>query len=309
MPGKLRPLKRSPIIAAGSGVTCWLAQGTPVVGLDRDPLMTLLAEANSRAAGLAGQCSYVVAEAEAHPPVGTWHLDPDRRSEGRRSTRPEWHSPSEATVDVWLELAPRGALKLAPAAIISPEWETVGELEWISRARSCRQLVAWFGELAAAPGLRRATVLHHGQADSFLGDPQCNAPLAAVVGEYVADTDPAIRAARLTGALAAVLDCETLAPGETYLSSPVPLEHPLVSCFRVLDVLPMRVPNLAKHLRSLGIGELEIKTRGVAVSPEQLRKKLKLAGDREATLLITRQEKKEFAILAERVTGAELTPR
>ena len=28
------------------------------------------------------------------------------------------------------------------------DWQQQAELEWIARSRSCRQLVAWFGELA-----------------------------------------------------------------------------------------------------------------------------------------------------------------
>jgi hypothetical protein len=47
-----------------------------------------------------------------------------------------------------------------------------------------------------------------------------------------------------------------------------------------------------KRLRALlaarGVGRLTIKKRGSAVTPEQLRPQLKLRGDREATVFLTR---------------------
>jgi hypothetical protein len=59
---------------------------------------------------------------------------------------------------------------------------------------------------------------------------------------------------------------------------------------------------LAAYLSARGIGRIAIKKRGVAVDPESLRKKLKLRGDREATLVLTRIDKRETAIVAERLS-------
>jgi hypothetical protein len=49
------------------------------------------------------------------------------------------------------------------------------------------------------------------------------------------------------------------------------------------------------------VGRVEIKKRGVAVDPDKLRRTLKLRGDNEATLILTRIGKRETAIVAERV--------
>ncbi|QEG35656.1 class I SAM-dependent methyltransferase [Bythopirellula goksoeyrii] len=290
-----------------------LAERGSVVGVDRDPIMAILADANLRVWKLDKSASMKTATSEECPPtIGSrWHLDPDRRVDGRRSTHPEFHSPSESTIDSWLEASPHGAIKFAPAAVLSHNWQEQAELEWITRARSCRQLVAWFGELAESPGMRRATVIQNQglefQTASFVGDPLCEAPLAESISDYVFDTDPSIRASRLTGALAVELGCEALFPGEAYLTANHAGNSPLTSCFKVIDALPFRVPKLAKYLQSLGIGELEIKTRGVSTSPEELRKRLKLVGDRNTTLLVTRQRKKEIAILAERYEATGVT--
>lgn len=279
-----------------------LAERGTVTGWDRSPEMVILARANLRTCGLASRGEVRLGAAEEHPPEPelSWHLDPDRRTDGRRSTLIQWHSPNDETIDGWLSQSPNGAIKLAPAAELPVEWQTRAELEWISRGRQCRQLVAWFGELAESSGQRRATVVHNEEHQSFVGSPNQSPELAESVGRYVYDTDPAIRAAKLTGALADAVGCLVLAPGENYLTSETVVEHPLLSCFRVRDVLPLRMATIKKYLTGHGIGELEIKTRGVSTNPEMVRKGVNLTGSDSATLLLTRQGKREIAIVAER---------
>jgi hypothetical protein len=279
-----------------------LAERGSTTGWDRSPEMAVFAAANLRAWTRDSQGQIIVGSVEEHPPLADqqWHLDPDRRSDGRRSTQLEWHSPNQETIHAWLATAPNGAIKLAPAAELDSDWQAQAELEWISRNRQCRQLVAWFGALVQTPGQHRVTVVTANSQHSFVGNPTSLAELAETVGEYVFDTDPAIRAAKLTGALAQSLNSSTLASGESYLTSNEATEHPLLTCFRVNEVLPLRISAITKHFRSMSIGELEIKTRGVSTSPEELRKKLKLSGSASATLLLMRQGKREIAILAER---------
>ena len=63
---------------------------------------------------------------------------------------------------------------------------------------------------------------------------------------------------------------------------------PFARGYRVLEELPYREKPLRAALRERGIGRLTIKKRGVDVVPEQLRKRLALRGDEEATLVLTR---------------------
>ena len=278
----------------------------PVTGWDLAPVMAVFAEANLQAWQCQAESHVLVGAAEDHPPdTGqAWHLDPDRRTEGNRSTNPQWHRPDEETILDWLDNFPRGSVKLAPGAKLAPVWEDAAELEWVSRGRECRQLVAWGSGLGKSPGKRRATVvsehLDNARGGSFVGDPSELSTLAATVGEFIYDCDPAVRAAGLTGALAQELGCEALSHGASYLTSEQSVSHPLVTCFRVQEVWPFRVADLVKLLRTRSIGELEIKTRGVTHRPEELRKRLKLSGDQRATLLLTRQGNREIAILAQR---------
>lgn len=285
------------------------AERGPVVGWDRAPELVVLANANLRV--VHGNDRGKVCEgdvAEQTPGADDcWHLDPDRRVDGRRSTQVRWHSPGPEVIDRWRTTAPQGAVKLAPAAEVPEPWQQEAELEWVSRDRQCRQLLVWFGQLTTTPGQHRATTLQTSPdenapptAHGFAGAPGLAAPLDSQVREFVYDTDPAIRAADLTGALAEQLELGAIATGASYLTADRPIDHPLVSRFRVVDQLPLREKPLANHLRRLGIGCLEIKKRGVQRDPETLRRRLKLKGDASATLLLTRQGNREIALLAQR---------
>jgi len=286
-----------------------LAEQTSVVGWDRSPKILCLAQSNLSAVNCVGSVDVQVGNVENQAPQANevWHLDPDRRVDGRRSTQVQWHSPSPEVVDRWLKKSPQGILKLAPAASVPERWKREAELQWITRDRECRQLIVWFGELATTAGLHRATVLK-GSTDSatpmvpqsFQGDPSVAAPFAPDLQQYVYEADPAVRAAGLVGSLAVECECTSLASGSAYLTSERPVDHPQLACFEVIDSLPLRIGPLKKHLRSLGIGRLEIKKRGVKIDPEQLRKQLKLRGSGSATLLLGRLGLREIAILAKR---------
>ncbi len=287
------------------------AEQSPTSGWDNSPEVACLAIANLKVANLSSGSEVQIGNVEEQTPDPgeIWHLDPDRRVEGRRSSQIQWHSPGPEVVDRWLELAPQGILKLAPAAVVPKPWQCQAELEWISRDRECRQLVVWFGNLACSPGTQRATILKKSnEKDSsatphtFQGNPEVAAPCARDLLQYVYEFDPAIRAASLSGAFAVENELAALAPGSAYFTSDRAVDHPLLSCFEVIDHLPLRIGPLKNHLQSLGIGRLEIKKRGVKIDPEQLRKQLKLRGNNAATLLLGQIGPREVAILAKRHT-------
>ncbi len=281
----------------------------PAVGWDSAPEIATLANANLSVAGYGATSRVEVGRVESHQPSlnDVWHLDPDRRRDGQRSTQLQWHSPEPDVIDLWLASNPTGAIKLAPATTVPEDWAQRAECEWISRNRECRQQMVWFGDLAKSPGLRRATSIGSataiGTPHTFTGAHDIKAPLTDTVARYIYDTDPAVRAAGLTGAIAREFGLEAFNDGASYLTSESPADHGLLARLEVRDVLPLRLDVLTRHLRSLRIGDLEIKKRGVATSPERLRKQLKLQGDQRATLLLTRVGTSEIAVLADRDEG------
>ena len=67
----------------------------------------------------------------------------------------------------------------------------------------------------------------------------------------------------------------------------------------MLERLPYREKALRAALRERDIGRLTIKKRGVDVVPDQLRKRLALTGDDEATIVLTRARGHGVALLVE----------
>lgn len=283
-----------------------LASRGPVLGVDRDPVTALVAEANLRALGLPGEVRSVDVTAVDLRQFPAWHIDPDRRPQGRRTTQVELHEPDAATLDAMLAVQASAAVKLAPAATLPDAWHEA-EREWISRQRQCRQLVAWFGRLAQRPGRHRATLVFDSEPGSLPvthtveGVPSRALPVAPRLDRYVYDPDPAVLAAQLTAAVAKRHGLAAVAPDIPYLTGPQPVASPFLACFEVTEVLPLDRKRLKRLLEARGIGRLEIKKRGVPDEPEQLRRQLRLRGERAAVLLLAPLGGTVTAILAQRV--------
>jgi hypothetical protein len=279
-----------------------LARRGAVVGVERDPVSALLAKANLAANRLSGSVAIEDAAEVNVAACAAWHIDPDRRPSGRRTTRVELHEPGLDVLERLLSENEQAAIKLAPAATFPDAWAERAELEWISRRGSCRQLVAWFGALASHRGQRRASIVG-GDADdvhTLVGMANVEIPPRAI-GRYVMEPDVAVLAARLTGELAARYDLGTIARGIAYLTSDHPVVDPALALFEVTDVLPYNVKRIKALLRQRGIGRLEVKKRGVAHDPREVQKLLRVPGDQRATLIVTRMPDGVTAILARRV--------
>ena len=301
-----------------------LAADRPVIGVDRHWGRACFARANCKAhAAHAGRptpdVQTCVADAARLPLPGShWlHIDPDRRPGGRRTTRPQFASPTLEEVQSLVDRARGAAIKLAPAAIVPDAWLQQAELQWISRSGQCRQLVAWFGPLARHPGQRSVTILRDTVESAFHWTPRPDpvasasdgflAPIAPEVCRYVFDPDPAVVAARLIDPLAQQHRLERIDARAAYLTGEHRVSCPALTPFEVEAVLPLDRKRLRALLRERGIGRLEIKKRGVDPDPERLRRELKLRGDRAATLLLAPRATRTIAILARRCPAA--TPR
>ena len=284
-----------------------LAGRGPVTGVDLDEATLVLAEAN--AAGAKHCCRFVAGSVEdfSVSDFAAWHLDPDRRASGRRTTQIAAYAPGLETIDRLRREQPSGAVKLAPATEVPGEWRQEVELEWISRDRQCRQQVAWFGGLAKEPGACRATVLRAAAGgDSVVGAIAGDGTLRADVGSlgrYLFEPDAAVLAADLGGALAAKHGLVALHPAVPYLTGDEPIADGVMQCFEISDELPFDRKRLKALLRKREIGRLEIKVRGVDDSPEQIRRRLQLRGPEEAVLVVVRLDRSVRALVGRRVGG------
>jgi hypothetical protein len=287
-----------------------LASLFSATGVDRDGIAALMATANLSAAGVAETLCRVrvtdVREVDVSD-YAAWHIDPDRRPKGHRTTHVDLHEPGSDVIDALLARNANAAIKLAPAARMPETWREQGRLEWISRKGQCRQLVAWFGELASTPGARQATILADGAVvRTISSNEQCDAPIADRIGRFIFEPDAAVLAAKMGALLGAQHGLTQVAAQVDYWTGDQPIDDPALACFEVLEILPLRVKQLKGLVRQRQIGRLEIKKRGVEHDPEQLRRQLDPSGDNEATLLLTRIAGRATAILARRwVAGVE----
>ena len=288
-----------------------LAARGPAIGWDLSPIARLLAEKNLEAVDARGTVHDADVASLTPSANERWHVDPDRRTDGRRSTTLEHHSPGPEVIDRWRSSAPDGAVKLAPASDPPVAWQHEGELEWITSQRECRQLVVWFGQLAITPGQRRATVLISRQnsdavdslpfSSSFVGAPDDHCSTTDEPGRFLFDPAPSIIAAHLLGAIAQHHDLRSLGAGGAYLTGDSPLAESLLAEFEIQESMPLRTPAVAQWLAARHVGRVEVKKRGVTIDPEKFRRDLKLRGDNEATVILTRAGKRQLAIIAKRL--------
>jgi len=146
------------------------------------------------------------------------------------------------------------------------------------------ETVLWFGQLGES-GKRSAVILTEPIIE-FSGD-LIQAPVNEV-GKFIYDPNPALVRSHLLGAFAIENGLWGIAPAIAYLSSDNEISSPWLRGFEVQEILPLDAKRIAKRMTELGIGTLEIKKRGVDITPEQLRPKLKLKGTNAATLVLTR---------------------
>ena len=108
------------------------------------------------------------------------------------------------------------------------------------------------------------------------------------VGGYLYEPDGAVIRAGLVTAVAVGVGGGLVDEHIAYVTSDESFRTPFARGYRVLEELPYREKQLRAALRERGVGRLTIKKRGVDIVPEELRKRLALRGDEEATIVLTR---------------------
>jgi hypothetical protein len=270
---------------ARAGITC--------AGVDLDPVRVAVAEANLDVLGLGGALTVADATTVDTSPFDVAYADPARRStKGRSFDVDEWRPPwpfvqSLLTRDSCVKLMPGISHHLVPEGV---------EAEWVSDHREVKEAVLWSGRLATTR--RRATVIAAGGL-ATLTDEDDPGGGAGPVGDFLYEPDGAVIRAGLVTAVAAGVDGHLLDEHIAYVTSSKAFHTPLARGYRVVEEVPFREKPLKAALRERGIGRLTIKKRGVSVVPDELRKRLSLRGDEEATLVLTRVAGKGTALLVD----------
>ncbi|GAA2243432.1 class I SAM-dependent methyltransferase [Rarobacter faecitabidus] len=301
------------------------AAGLSVTAFEIDEATATLARHNARDYG----CVHVLhgdGLAADLSGIDAIFADPARRTEsGARINDPEQYGPPLS--DVWAlreraELRVLG-VKVGPG-IAHRDVPADARAEWLSVDGDVVEATLWWtpGGMPDLP--HRALIARSSQGDplaeltvgSLAGfpdedsrAPRLDVATAADLGEFLAEPDGAIIRAHLLGTLAEKAAGDSsmngrarlISPRIAYLTANEPLPHS--RNYRIVDVLPFHIKKLSGYLRTRGVGSVTIKKRGVEATPEQVRRQLRLSGDHEATLVLTRIAGQHRAIVVEPAEG------
>jgi hypothetical protein len=248
---------------------------------------------------------------------GVW-LDPARRTTSTSGTKriwdPEAFSPPLSFVESLAASGLAVGVKMGPG--MPHDSVPAGcEAQWVSVGGDVTEVTLWFNAVARA-GIRRAALLLGPQgaaeltsAEDFGGGPA--APVGPVEG-YLYEPDGAVIRAGLVADLALQLGGHLVDEHIAYICAPDLVDTPFARAYKVLEVMPYSVKGLKAWVKQNGIGVLDIKKRGMSVTPEELRKQLlpagkgsgKKAGKKTATLVLTRIGDERVAVSVEPVQPA-----
>ena len=107
-------------------------------------------------------------------------------------------------------------------------------------------------------------------------------------GAFLYDPDPAVVRSHLVAEFAAAIGGRLADPEIAYVYTDEPADTPFGRRLEITDVLPFSLKRLRTLLRERGVGRLEIRKRGSALEPDQLRRDLRLSGTEAASLVLTR---------------------
>ncbi|MBM2619230.1 methyltransferase domain-containing protein [Actinoplanes sp. LDG1-06] len=296
----------------GSDAIAAARQGISVYAVEADPATAELTAANVAALGLDDRVRVECADATTVrvEDFDAVFADPARRKAGRgRVFDPRAYSPPWDFIAGLADRVPRTVLKLAPGIdhdLLPPG----AEGEWVSVGGDLVEAAFWCGPLAEAP--RRATLLP-AAAKSATGAPVTPSPGApgagassganpeveltgsgtrsapvGGVGAYLYDPDPAVVRSHLVAEFAETVNGRLADPDIAYVYTDEAHVTPYGRRLEITDVLAFSLKRLRALLRERGVGRLEIRKRGSALEPEQLRRDLKLSGPNGASIVLTR---------------------
>ena len=276
----------------GGDLVAFARAGLTAAGVDRDPLRVAVAAANLDALGLGGAVQVAEATELDLSGFGLVFADPARRTDRGRVFDVDAYSPRGPS---WSRFSPGRRASRSPRASRTT-WSPSGvEAEWVSDEGDVKEAALWSAHLATAR--RRATVIRPAGLASLTDEDDPGDRSVRPVGRCLYEPDGAVVRAGLVTAVAAGVEGGLVDEHIAYVTSDQAYSTPFARSFEVLETLPYKEKPLRAALRERGIGRLTIKKRGVDVVPEELRKRLALKGEQEATLVLTRVAGKGTALL------------
>jgi hypothetical protein len=273
--------------------------------LDIDFLRVSLAAANLQSVGLSANVLLLQSDL-AYPlpfkPGSTaLFFDPGRRSNHRRVFSVQLYQPPLSIIQNWLPDFPALGVKISPGVDLSELANHEAEVEFISLHGELKEAVLWYGPLKTT--YRRATILpgpHHLTANS----PDQAPAIPIQIGNpksYLYEPDPAVIRSGLVTTLAEMLDASQFDPDIAYLTADSFTPSPFARAWWIEDWFPFQLKRLRTYLRQHQIGRVTVKKRGSPLEPDFLIHQLRLQGDQERVVVLTRLQGRPVVLICIRV--------
>ncbi len=294
-----------------------------VTAIDRDPLIAAMALANLTQVADPSRfrvlCQDVTTFAVSRDT--DLHIDPDRRSEGRRTSAPEWYEPNWRDVMQLVRESP-AVIKLAPMAAFDDEalparyhrcWislqRSVREQSLLSEAIVERHRMAVNGRSAvaiAADGSARAFAPDNSSEDKIKHPNKSAFKSVDQPDAFLIDPDPAIRAAELTEGFAEQFNLRMLGAASGFLTSTNSADvDPTAAALSIVAPVvwwgACDLKRIRRELRSRDARATTVKVRGTDHDPAKILKPLKTTGEQPLTLWIGRSNQGVYAALTDPV--------
>jgi hypothetical protein len=300
----LRFRGREGIADLGCGIggdTIALAGCAPVWAVDREEIRLRMARENVRVHAPDHPVQFILADllrpgwSFAGRNRIALFCDPSRREEERRIFSVKGYSPPLQRVVRWGADLPSQALcvKISPGV----HWEEIErepcEVEFLSWNGELKEGVLWYGEFQSAR--RRATILPAGETmtDAEAGSDSLSPPRAILY-----EPDASILRAGLVRQLAARLNAARIDSTIAYLTADALRPTAWAQAYAIEDVMPFGLKRLREWLRARSVGRVVIKKRGSPIEPEDLERQLRLRGEAERILFLTRVAGKHSVLIA-----------
>ena len=292
----------------GGNLTALTAAARAVVGVDTDPDALRFASHNVAAYEGKADVGFVRADvrdlgfgALGRAPLAAAFIDPARRSGGRRLPAGD-SEPPLGWCSALARQVPRVCIKAAPGLpheLVPAGWEA----EFVATGRALKEALLWSPAFATTQ--RRATVVPAGA--TLAASPGEPVPVADS-GEFLLDPNPAVTRAGLVQELGRQLGAWQLDPLTAFLSLDRSVSTPFARTLRVVDSMPWHERAMARRLRELSIGTVDIRRRGLAGDVELIRRRLRLRGDRSAVIVLTRRADQPWGLICAAVAGQPPNP-
>ncbi|MFM1847978.1 MAG: hypothetical protein RL417_1452 [Pseudomonadota bacterium] len=299
------------ILEVGTGAgfdTAYLARlGGEITSLEPDPLLADMARHNLAVQGFTNVeiINTTFEDYLTASPLSRYdaiYADPSRRDLGgaRLRSGEDYLPPLSAITELSFE----GTIGIKISPALDLELPSGWRRQFIGFDSECLEQTLWRG-LASPP-----PVVHLADCDASWGDtaaePDTVPPSEELVG-YLLDPHPALTRSHAVQSFYAAHSVRDLDPRSPYGISSAPLFTPFARLFRILESAPYRLRDLKGRLHDLRwTNRTEIKKRGVADDPDDVRSKLKLPRHRTSSdpfgvVLLARRGDGVVFILAERV--------